>query len=369
MRLEITATGVILLILGAVFGIAIGMMFGHRFLTSMGMATGPIKIYDAFGRQLVLEKVPHRVVSLSPTITETLFALGLGDKVVGVDKYSNYPPEVVKLVEEGKIKIIGSYWEPDFEKIVECNPDLVIADISPHGKYLEKFDELGLNVLFVHGGAASSIEDIISDILTIAKTFGVEDKGEELVANIREKVNMIREKVANATKVKVLILLGPPAWGLWSTGAGTFIDNLVTLAGGTNVFAKYHGWIQTSYEEILAQDPEVIIITVMGTDVNTEELLMEVINTPLNATKAAEKGRIYILTGVANDILCRPGPRVIEALEMLGQIIHPEIFGETQREDVSSLKAALVKEIAESGVFPHVAKEGVESKVSFIYNC
>jgi len=300
----------------------------------------PLEVVDALGRIVRVESVPRRVVSLAPSITEMLFALGVGEYIVGVDKYSNYPPEIVKLREEGKVVCVGGYWNPDLEKIVKLQPDLVVAGVGAHAKLLDKFNELGLKVIYVHGGIAANVRDIVSDIQLLGLVFNVTDRASKLSEEILNYVKDISAKIeeakkANKTTVKrVLVLLGPPSMGLWSTGSGTFIDYLIKVAGGVNILSKYHGWIQVGYEEIIKADPEVIIITVMGTREDALKILEEVKNSPLNATSAVRSGRVYVLIGEADDVLCRPGPRITIALDILVRILHPKVFGEVERDDV-----------------------------------
>lgn len=299
----------------------------------------PVAIVDALGRIVEFNKTPRRVVSLAPSITEILFTLGLGDSVVGVDKYSNYPPEVVKLVEEGRIKVIGGYWNPDLEKILELKPDLVLASagVPSHLQLLEKFNELGLRVVYLKAGSAQNVYDVYRDIRLVAKIFGVEQHAEEVISRIEEEISSVSSKLAevNATPVKVLILLGPPTWGLWTAGGGTFIDYVIGAAGGVNIAGRYSGWVQLSYEDIVSADPDVIIITAMG--VNPRDVLSEIAGTPLNQTSAFRNGNIYVFTGEADDLLSRPGPRIGDAVVLVAKTLHPDVLGEVGREDVVKL--------------------------------
>jgi len=296
----------------------------------------PLTIIDALGRSVTIKHIPSRVVSLAPSITEMLFALGLGKYVIGVDTFSNYPPEVVKLKKEEKIADIGNFWNPDIEKIIKLKPDLVVADAGAHAKILEKFEELKLPVIYVHGGAATNAEDITKDIMLLGLIFNTLDSAQRLVSEIRSQINYVVTKLnnANASKVKVLILLGPPSMGLWSTGSGTFINYLIEVAGGANILSKYHSWIQVGYEEIVKGNPDVIIITVMGTKETAQKIIEELEKTPLASTNAVKNHKVYVLIGEADDIITRPSPRIIEALNMLAKILHPEIFGEIARDDV-----------------------------------
>ncbi len=288
-----------------------------------------VAVVDALGRTVWVPVNATRVVSLAPSISEELFALGLGDRVVGVDDYSNYPPELARAVEEGRIDRVGGYWSPDLEKIVELKPDLVLADASAQAKLLEKFEELNLTVVYLRASGCKSLNDVYSDISLLGLIFGAERAARELEESIKHNVTLMVNALveANATRRRVLVLLGPPSWGLWTAGGGTYLDELIGLAGGVNVAGKYHGWVQLSLEEALASNPEVIIVAMMGSREGAEKVLEEV-KEMFNSTVAVREGRVYVFTGWADDVLCRPGPRVTWALALLARAIHPEVFGE-----------------------------------------
>jgi len=297
----------------------------------------PLTVVDALGRQVVISSEPLRVISLSPSITEILFSLNLGSRVIAVDSFSNYPPEVIELKDKGVIQDIGGFWSPDLEKIVALAPDVIIADSDAHMKFKDKFEELGLNVVFIRGGAAVTVEDILLDIMLVAKVFNVEDNGAKLIQNISEQLITIEEKVKEASKVKTLVLLGPPSLGLWTVGSGKFLNDIIHRAGGINIAEKYYGWIQLSLEEVISADPEVIIVLVMGTTEDAKAVINEIVNSELSETSAVKNGRVYVLIGEADDIVSRPGPRVAKATLLLAKIIHPDIFGEPERPDVISM--------------------------------
>jgi len=328
----------------------IGILIGYGFASfTPRMQHKPTKkvftrtVFDVLGRKVIINGVPKRVVSLTPSITEILFKLGLGNRVVGVDRYSDYPPEVPKLIKEGVIKVIGGYWNPNLEEIVDLKPDLVIADLGADYKYLSKFEELNLNVLYVKGGKASSLNGIYHDILLIGEAFNVTNRAYELVSSIKSTVNQIRDTLieSNASSRKVLALLGPPTYGLWTGGSGTYINELIRICGGVNIASKYYGWIQISKEEVLSSNPDIIIVATMATKSDAKKIIEELTNpeTGLNVTAVRDKN-IYVLINDADSLLCRPGPRVVDAIKILSSIIHPEIFGALNRTDVVSLKQA-----------------------------
>ncbi|MEM0490242.1 MAG: ABC transporter substrate-binding protein [Ignisphaera sp.] len=290
----------------------------------------PISIVDALGRSIVFEKTPERVVSLAPSITEILFALGLRDRVVGVTSYCNYPPEVLRLVEEGKIAVIGGYWTPDVEKILALKPDLVIGSSGtrPHIQLRERLEEAGIKIIYIKGSGATNIYEIYEDIATIAKIFGVEDTARKIIQDIDNEIRYVTQKLgeANVAKLKVLQLAGPPSWGLYSAGGNTFIGWVISTAGGINIAQRFTGWPQLDYEFVIAENPDVIIVSAMGA--NYTAIIEEIRGTPLADTKAFKEGRVYLLDKEANDILVRPGPRVGKAVVLVAKILYPEIFGE-----------------------------------------
>uniref|UniRef100_A0A7J2U4J1 ABC transporter substrate-binding protein n=1 Tax=Ignisphaera aggregans TaxID=334771 RepID=A0A7J2U4J1_9CREN len=296
----------------------------------------PRTVVDALGREVRFNEPPKRVVSTTPSITEYLFALGLGNRVVGVDRYSNWPPDVLKLVNQSKIAVVGGPWSLDMEKIVSLKPDLVLMcrGINPQEtQFAPKLEEMGIKTLFLVCNAAKNQYDIFMDIRMLGRVFGVEQSAEVVVEGIQRKIDEVVGKLINVTKKpRVLQLAGPPSWGLWSAGGDTFIGWLIKTAGGINIASQYSGWPQLNYEYILSQNPEIIIVTVMGMD--PKRVIEEISHTPLANTTAWKTGRVYVLTGEADDIISRPGPRIADALTMIAQIIHPEVFGEVQRNDV-----------------------------------
>jgi iron complex transport system substrate-binding protein len=299
----------------------------------------PRKIVDALGREIVFDIPPKRIVSTIPSITENIFALGLGDKVVGVDQYSNHPQEVAQLVSEGKITVVGGPWTLDIEKIATLKPDVVFMcrGVKPHEtRFAPKLEELGIKTFFLTCNAIRNQYDIYTDLRLIAQIFDIEQKAEDVIRDIQMKIDDIANKIADSKKPKVLQLIGPPSWGLYSVGGDTFIHWIIEVAGGSNIASSYSGWPQLSYEYIISKDPDIIVITAHGID--PKAVYEEISASPLANTSAWRNKDVYLLTGDANDVLSRPSVRVVEALEILAHIIHPEIFGEIQRSDVTKIK-------------------------------
>ncbi len=285
----------------------------------------PLTLVDASGRTIVIEHEPKRIVSMAPSITEMLFALGLGNKVVGVTRYCDYPNEAVKLVKEGKIQVIGGFTDPSIEKIASLNPDLVIG-CKIHEKFVPLLDSLGLNVMIV---GSKSVDDVYKSIYLIGKACGVEDKALSLIGNIKDHIRNIWFRVRNVSKPTVLVIvwLNP----LWIAGKDTYIDNLISLAGGINAYSG-NGWKSIDIETFLKLNPDIIIITSHAAPGQSPDKILNYLKQSIPGWRnvsAVANNKIYFLSGNAEEACVRPGPRIALAIETLAKIIHPEIFGET----------------------------------------
>lgn len=329
-------------------------------VTAIAVPEAKISVVDALGREVVFDKPPGRVVSLAPSITEILFSLGLQDRVVGVTSHCNYPPEVLQLVSKKEIAVIGGFWAPDLEKIVSLRPDLVIgsAGTPPHLQLKEPLEQAGIKVFYTR--VASDKYDVYSDIRALAKVFGVEKVVEELIDRIEVDIKSVERAVPEGGRPKVLVLLGPPGWGLYSAGGNTFMGWLIRTAGGINIAERFTGWPALDYEFILSQDPDVIIVSAMGLNYTT--LVREINETPLTQTKAFKTGRVYLVDQEANDILVRPGPRLGVAVRLLASILFPDIFGPPKipvvyriEESTASVTSAGAVAQLNTGAFPALA--------------
>ncbi|MGA9348911.1 MAG: cobalamin-binding protein [Anaerolineae bacterium] len=275
----------------------------------------PVSVVDDAGRTVEIAKTPQRLVSLAPSNTEILFALGLGDKVVGVTDFCDYPEEAKAIEKVGGI-------EPNLEKIVDLDPDLVLA-IGGGLLLVEKateMEKLDLTVLVLEPG---DIEGIMANIELVGKAVGAEKEASELVAKLRKRFDDITAKAKGAeSKPKVFFELDATDPSKpYTPGPGSFIDALITLAGGSNVGAGAKmQWAQLSTEEIIAQDPEVIVLGDANYGV-TAEMVKE--RPGWSVITAVKNDAIYPIDDV---LVSRPGPRIIDGLEALVRIIHPELF-------------------------------------------
>jgi iron complex transport system substrate-binding protein len=267
-------------------------------------------VFDDLGRLVAINGTPQRIISLAPSNTEILFALGLGEKVVGVTDWCDYPPEA-----QQKEKV-GSYDTPDIEKIVALNPDLILVAYGTTMDVINSLIELGLTVF---GIKTTDLDDLLNDIRTIGE---ITDKEVEALAITSEMAVGIHavtdqtEELEQRPKVFYITWHDP----LWTVGAGTFIHELIEKGGGVNICGNLTGDMTISIEEVIARNPEVIITSSWP---GVYEWAMN--ETALNVTDARQNDRVYTCD---DNLVQRPGPRLVKGLEWFAHFIHPDIFPE-----------------------------------------
>lgn len=256
---------------------------------------------------------PQRIVSLAPSVTETLFALGAGDRLVGVSTYCDYPAAAAR------IDKVGTFLQPNVERIIAKRPDLVIAVPSPGNRApVERLRELGIEVLVVD---PARVADILAAIRRIADAVGVAEAGARLVADIEAKLAAIERRVAGAPAVRTLLLVGRSPF--IAAGAGTYQDELITRARGLNVAAASgQAWPNLSLEAIVAAAPQVIIDASMGSEELGDSAAARRFWEDFPTIPAVRDDRIH---GYRTYELLRPGPRVAETLAKVAEFIHPDL--------------------------------------------
>jgi iron complex transport system substrate-binding protein len=263
---------------------------------------------------------PNRIVSTAPSITETLFALGLGDRVVGVSTYCHYPPEAASRPR------IGTFLRPNVEAIVALRPDLVILQSKPNtaGPQLAR---MKLNVLEVDHG---NLEYLFAGIEAIGNRSGVSERATKLVLEIRSRLDAIRRRTAAKPRRSLVFIVGRTPGnldGLVAVGKGSYLNELIEIAGGVNAFAGTAlPYPKISLETLLQTNPDVLVDMgdMAGTVVVTEEHKREVVTlwSRYPALKAVSAKRVY---AVASDVFVVPGPRIVEAASAFERMLHPEI--------------------------------------------
>jgi iron complex transport system substrate-binding protein len=261
----------------------------------------------------------QRIVSTAPSITETLFALGLGNRVVGVSRYCHYPAQVQQLPR------VGTYLKPNIEVIARLKPDLVILQRLPNFSR-EQLQGLSIPVVEVDSG---DLRRNLDSILMIGQATGVEAAARALIANIEERLAILRRAAEGRKPVSVAFIVGRSPGelqGLVAVGGGSYLSELLEIAGGANVFAdSKQGYVKTSYESLLRRNPDVLIdMGEMAETTGVTEMARERVVSLWGtrpALKAVQKRRVY---AVASDIFVVPGPRMVEAAEAFASMLHGE---------------------------------------------
>jgi len=276
-------------------------------------ASSSVTLTDDVGRTVSIAKRPMRIVSLAPSITEILFALGLGDRVVGVTSYCNYPPEVLEREAEGKITVVGGFTNPSLEKIADLNPDLVFGHNLLPPEFIHNLERINITVVVI--STANSIDGIFDDIRLIGRACWEEESASKLITDLQEKISRLEAAVEGAEKVEAAHI----CWmePIFIAGARTYVNDLIERAGGINVFSNKTGWATISKEELVKADPAHIIVPYKHGAEAIYNALMDL----------KEKGLIHgQIHTIDPDIISRPGPRVILALEKIVSFLHPEVW-------------------------------------------
>ncbi len=271
----------------------------------------PQYVVDDLGRLVAINGTPQRIISLAPSNTEILFALGLGDEVVGVTMYCDYPPEA-----QDKEKV-GDYYGPDIEKIIALEPDLVLATDFHRFDLIPALEQQGFAVFAV---APQTLDDVLQSIEKIGEITGKEAEASELVDGMRNKIEEVEEQTKELEQKPSVFYM---TWHdpMWTVGRDTWIDDLINIAGGVNIFSEnFESGAMVQIEWVILHDPEIIITSEWSYDwaLNATELA---------STNASQTGRIYTFD---DDLAQRPGPRLVQGLDWFAYLIHPEIFEEPE---------------------------------------
>lgn len=295
---------------------SIGILLSAMFIGMSGISLAnefPLTITGDLNREVTITKQPERIISLSPANTEILFALGLGEKVVGITNVCNYPSQTKE-----KEKI-GDYNNPNLEKIIELEPDLILASHGNPTELIDQLEELNYTVV---GLNPKNIDDVISSITMVGKITGNVKEAARLTEEMEERIEAVLSKTSslvenNKPRVLYVVWYKP----LWTAGSGTFIDELIQKDGGINIAGDIAGWPQMNLETVIEKNPQVIII---GYSEDQPELIQAVRNeSTLDQTDAFKNNQIHTID---TDIVSRTGPRIVDALEEIAKIIHPELF-------------------------------------------
>lgn len=275
----------------------------------------PLTIVDGMDREVVLVSPAQRIVSIAPSNTEILFAIGAGDQVVGRDEVSDYPPEALEVASIG-----STYGELNTEVILALEPDLVLAATITSPEQVQTLDVLGIPVFLLAN--PEDFSGLLENIRVVGILTGHDAEAEALAVGLEARIEAVTQKAADAGLVSVFFEVdGTDPTAPWTTGTGTFQDVLIGLVGGENIAADIAGWGQMSLEEIVTRNPQVVIFGEGPWVPTTVESYSD--RSGWGEIAAVVDGRVY---GIDTNWVDRPGPRLVDALEEMALMIHPELF-------------------------------------------
>lgn len=288
-----------------------GILTGMPFMTHVASRS----FVDDAGRKIHLSKPPTRIVSLAPSVTEILFAIGAGDQLVGVTEFCDYPPEALQKQRVG-------YSNPNLEAVIALQPDLVLAPkefLKPD--LIMKFEQLKVPVFVL---AATTVEDIFAHFNVVGRMLDRSTAASDVAITLRQRIAEVRSRVEGLAPVRVLYVLNSQP--LITVGPGSYIDQLIGMAGGINVAAQTGmPYPRLNLEVVLQQDPEVLLFPVgktEGISATEQETWRQ-----WTTVTAVARGRLHEIPA---DLLNRPGPRIVQALERLAEILHPGAMASRQ---------------------------------------
>ncbi|MFS1518105.1 ABC transporter substrate-binding protein [Bacillus sp. SCS-151] len=277
----------------------------------------PVTITDGLGNDVTIEEEPQAIVSLIPSNTEIAFALGLGDKMVGVGDWADYPPEVADIARVGGTEF-------NVEKVISLNPDVVLAHASSAHSSTEGLQQLrdaGINVVVVNN--ATSFKAVYDSIKMIGVVTGTEENADKIISDMTEKLNLIKEKSAEIKEAdqKVVWIEISQAPDLFTTGKGTFMHEMLEAIGAKNAAGDQEGWPQFTEEDAVLLKPDVIVITYgYYVDNAVDQVLAR------DAWQEVPAVKNKLVFDINSNLVTRSGPRLIEGVEELAKAVYPDIY-------------------------------------------
>ncbi len=304
--LSVSSIIVLLLLVGTAGATPVTASEGERCVT----------VTDDLGETVVIRGTPQRIVSLSPSNTEILYALGLEDRIVGVTDYCDYPPAAAE-----KPKV-GGYTSANIEKVLAAEPDLIFAARKTED-IASRLRALGMTVISLE---PQTVDDVLGDIELVGRATGQEEQASACIKELQERIQAVTGKIENLAErpsVAHIVWYDP----LWVSGRGTFQNEVITMTGGTNAFGSVEEWSIVSLEELITTDPDYILVS-SGSGMNRDgydAVYNYIMNEPrLQGLDAVRNGHVYV---VEADVVSRGSPRIVDALEEVAATLHPDIFG------------------------------------------
>lgn len=302
--------GALALLLCALFLLAVSCASQRQNTTGQNTTAETREVTDEAGRRVRVPVNPQRIVTLAPNLTEIVYAVGAGNRLVGDTTYCDYPPEAKQVTK------VGDTLQPNIERIVALRPQLVlVSTASQLEAFTRQLDEQGIAVYVTD---PRSLDGVFRSIKALGELLGEAERGEKLVNDLRARAAAVEEAVKSSKPVRVFYQVS--AAPLYTIGREAFLTDLIGRAGGQSVTADVPGaFPRFSDEAALASQPEAIIMSVDSSmDQSNARPASSLAKSP-----AVVNGRVY---GINGDLLSRPGPRLVEGLEQMARVLHPEAF-------------------------------------------
>ncbi len=272
----------------------------------VALLLAPPVIMDDYGRPVSLSSEPQRIISIAPGVTEMVFAIGAGKRLVGVDTESDFPPEA------RGIQKVGSYVSPSLERIIALDPDLLLVSDLTSPQVVSAVEDKGIKVFVV---APESIKGIAQSMRKLGSILGAEESAEAAADEFERRVSAVEMRTKDQRARPGVYMEYYP---YWTFGPGSFGDDLIELAGGTNIGKKLRSpYAEVSNEFVVSENPDAIVVTRGRHSSTTIDSVRN--RSGWNSTNAVENNSIYYID---DDIVSRPGPRMVDALEELYEILN-----------------------------------------------
>ncbi|QLH74413.1 MAG: ABC transporter substrate-binding protein [Methanomassiliicoccales archaeon] len=316
-------------VLAAIFIVAVLLGAGlWAVISSNDEEDIPVTLTDAKGRSVTIEKAPHSIVSVSPALTEMVYAFGSGEDLVGVTNYCDFPSDVTERVENGDLETVGGFFYGiDVEKIILLAPDVVFLEesVSEQISMIPKLEQAEITVVVMFTCYNSTL--IKDNIEIMGKALHKEDKAESLIVTMDNKFEAIRSKVENSEdRPRIMLVIWWDESSIWVSGGGSFVDEIIERAGAVNAFEEKEAWAMVTREDVVAADPDIIILAAMSMgDVNTALSVLKS-DALMAGLPAVVSDEIYSIFGQSDNIFMRQSIRMVDATYICARIAHPDLF-------------------------------------------
>ncbi|KAF5056396.1 Vitamin B12-binding protein [anaerobic digester metagenome] len=288
-----------------------------------------VTVTDDYGEIVTIRGLPQKIVSLAPSNTEILYALGLEDRIVGVTDYCNYPPEAA-----GKLKV-GGYSTINIEKVLATEPDLIFAATGNTEDVVNRLRVLGMTVVTLN---PQTVDDVLRDTELVGVATGQEERAAACVRELQARIQAVTdttEALAEKPSVAHVVWYDP----IWVSGTSTFQNEVIAMAGGTNAFGSTEGWGIVGLEEFITTNPEYIFVS-SGTGMGNggyDIVYDYFMNEPrMQRLDAVRNGHVYVVDA---DIISRGSPRIVDALEEVAATLHPDLFDADTPEETHAMQS------------------------------